>query len=170
MNFNQCIEHVLGSEGGFTDDPDDAGNWTGGEIGKGKLKGTKWGISAATYPNLDIKNLTRQDAINIYYRDFWVKFKVASYPEKIRLHFFDVCVNSGNSRAVKILQRAVGGLVVDGIAGPATMKAASRVDVWSYHDERNEFYIIYAEQKPVVRKYLNGWIRRVSKVTRISVL
>jgi hypothetical protein len=35
-------------------DERDPGNWTGGAIGKGELRGTKWGISAQTYPQIDI--------------------------------------------------------------------------------------------------------------------
>lgn len=46
---------VLGYEGGFTQDPRDPGNWTGGRIGHGQLRGTQHGISAAAYPNLDIR-------------------------------------------------------------------------------------------------------------------
>lgn len=73
-----------------------------------------------------------------------------------------------NSRAVKILQLAVG-ITVDGNAGPQTIKAAANVDIWDYHNERNDFYVIYADQNPVKRKYLKGWIRRVSKVTQWSL-
>jgi len=171
MNFDEAIQHVVTSEGGFTDDPDDHGNWTGGEIGVGILKGTKWGISAKSYPTLDIKNLTRPMAIKIYLNDFWLRYRIAAYPDNIRLHMLDVSVNSGNSRAVKILQRAAGftGDDIDGEAGPQTMKAAASVDVWEYASERNDFYVIYADQNPGKRKYLKGWIRRVLKVTQFSL-
>ena len=42
--------------------PSDRGNWTSGVIGVGTLVGSKFGISAATYPTLDIPNLTRDGA------------------------------------------------------------------------------------------------------------
>ncbi|MFC0406768.1 hypothetical protein [Roseomonas elaeocarpi] len=35
----------------------DPGNWTGGQVGKGKLKGTKYGIAAASYPARTSKTL-----------------------------------------------------------------------------------------------------------------
>jgi hypothetical protein len=38
-------------EGGLSMDERDPGNWTGGAIGKGELRGTKYGISAQTYPH-----------------------------------------------------------------------------------------------------------------------
>jgi hypothetical protein len=43
MNFNACIEFTLRCEGGFSITPEDRGNWTGGEIGVGILKGTNLG-------------------------------------------------------------------------------------------------------------------------------
>ena len=34
--FNKAFENVIGVEGGFSDDPKDPGNWTGGKEGSGK--------------------------------------------------------------------------------------------------------------------------------------
>ena len=51
---------TLNVEGGYQCDPDDKGNWTGGNVGVGLLKGTKYGISAASFSNVDIKNLTKE--------------------------------------------------------------------------------------------------------------
>ena len=52
-----CAKELMVSEGGFTNDPNDRGNWTSGKIGVGELKGTKYGISAMAYPLEDIKNI-----------------------------------------------------------------------------------------------------------------
>ena len=71
MSFDAYIERVLAHEGAYSDDRSDPGNWTGGRVGSGVLKGTKYGIAANTYPNLDIRNLTRDQAVEIYRRDFW---------------------------------------------------------------------------------------------------
>ena len=54
MNFDAAFARLLGNEGGFDDDARDRGNWTGGRIGVGELKGTKYGVSAAAFPDLDI--------------------------------------------------------------------------------------------------------------------
>ena len=62
--FSEVIEDTLSHEGGYVFDPDDLG----GE--------TNWGISKRQYPDLDIKSLTREDAIDIYYKDYWLKGKV----------------------------------------------------------------------------------------------
>ena len=71
MGFDRAFEETIGLEGGFSRDPDDNGNWTGGRKGLGKLKGTKYGISAAQYPSLDIESLTLHGAKEICRRDYW---------------------------------------------------------------------------------------------------
>lgn len=168
MTFEKAIKHVLSSEGGFTLDPDDTGNWTGRARGKGLLKGTKYGISAASYPALDIKNLTLEEAEAIYKRDYWQKYKIDYLPEHVRLHFFDVCVNSGYSRAVKILQRAAG-IAADGVFGADTKANLPRVTVWGYAQERVAFYVNHAQLNPGKIKFLKGWIIRVLEVTKNSL-
>jgi hypothetical protein len=57
-NFDRVFDIVVGHEGGFTANPADCGNWTGGVIGTGTCRGTRFGISAAAYPDLDIANLS----------------------------------------------------------------------------------------------------------------
>lgn len=69
--FDAAFALTVGEEGGFSQDPRDGGNWTGGAPGKGSLRGTKYGISAASYPTLHIDALTLADAKAIYRRDFW---------------------------------------------------------------------------------------------------
>ena len=56
-DFKQAFDLLIGHEGGYTNNPNDPGNWTGGKVNSGTLRGTKYGISAASYPTLDIKNL-----------------------------------------------------------------------------------------------------------------
>jgi hypothetical protein len=55
----------------YQNDRTDAGTWTGGRVGQGDLKRTKYGISAASYPSLDVANLRLDEAKAIYERDFW---------------------------------------------------------------------------------------------------
>ena len=58
MKFEDAFARLIGNEGEFDDSPKDRGNWTGGAIGVGELRGTKYGISAAAFPTLDIKAIT----------------------------------------------------------------------------------------------------------------
>lgn len=117
MTFTDAFAYVVGEEGKLSMDPQDPGNWA-----NGVLKGTKYGISAASYPLLDIANLSLSDAQAIYRRDFWNKIGGDSLPYGNALCLFDFAVNAGRGEATRCAQRALG-LGVDGILGPKTMAA-----------------------------------------------
>lgn len=122
-NFARAFELVIGHEGGYSDDPADRGNWTSGTIGRGTLKGTKYGISAMSYPELDIADLTVDDARRLYRIDFWNEIRGDDLPWPFCYLAFDAAVNHGPGRAAKLLQEAVGA-TVDGKIGPMTIHAA----------------------------------------------
>ena len=61
-SFETTFNRTIGHEGKFQANPKDRGNWTGGKEGSGKLSGTKYGVSAAAYPSLDINSITLDDA------------------------------------------------------------------------------------------------------------
>ncbi len=120
--FPESFAVVIGHEGGFSDERDDPGNWTGGAVGAGELHGTKFGISAAAYPTLDIQGLSIEDAGRIYRRDYWDRIQAGSFPSPLALLVFDAAVNNGVSRAVAWLQQATGA-EPDGVPGPRTLAA-----------------------------------------------
>lgn len=103
-NWGRSRDFVLAQEGGYQNNPDDPGNWTGGEKGVGELKGTKYGISAASYPNLDIRNLALSDAIAIYRRDYWQASGADQLPWPACLLVFDTAVLHGVGAAKQWLQ------------------------------------------------------------------
>ncbi|MGD9918591.1 MAG: glycoside hydrolase family 108 protein [Paenirhodobacter sp.] len=113
--FDQAVNFVLADriEGGYVNDPRDPG----GE--------TKFGISKRSYPKVNIKALTRDDAIAIYKRDYWDAMRCDDLPPKIAVVMFDCAINQGAGAAPRLLQNALGnGIVVDGIIGPKTISAA----------------------------------------------
>jgi lysozyme family protein len=114
MNFDQAFTRLMGHEGGYVNHPADPG----GE--------TNWGISKRSYPQVDIKALTRDQAKSIYFRDFWEPLGDA-HPA-IKFQVFDFAVNSGVQTAVRKLQAAVG-VADDGHWGPLSAKALAAMDV-----------------------------------------
>lgn len=162
MTFDEAFDRLLGHEGTFSGDPADRGNWTSGVLGLGKLKGTKWGISAAAYPHLDIGALTKIEAKDIYRRDYWQAIKADELPPGLRFHVFDAAVNSGVKQAVIWLQRAVGA-AVDTRLGPDTLARAQRADsalaAMRFSAERLLF-MTSAIGWPTQGK---GWVRRVAR-------
>jgi lysozyme family protein len=111
-------------------DPNDDGNWTGGKVGLGELKGTKFGISAAAYPLLDIPSLSMDQATAIYCRDYWDKMYLDSLPPRVAVVVLDSAINQGTDTAAKLLQKALGfkDTDIDGVIGPHTIAAARGVD------------------------------------------
>jgi lysozyme family protein len=156
MKFDEIIEKVLEHEGGYVNDPNDLG----GE--------TNWGITKRFYPDVDIKNLTKEEATKIYYDDYWVKNRVPQLPENLRHIFFDMCVNMGRGTAVKILQRAANNkgknLKVDGGMGPATIKAMNGVEVDRVRAYRVKYYSDLVTSKPEQDRFYFGWFRRSMEV------
>lgn len=161
MNFDKAFELLIGHEGGYTTLRSDPGNWTGGKVGVGVLKGTKYGIAANSYPNEDIKNLTLARAKQIYKRDYWDKVWGDRLPASLAFHVFDMAVNSGISRGVKLLQKTVGS-AQDGIMGPATLRAAQAMDVNAaimlYSANRLKFYTSLS----TFGTFGKGWTNRVA--------
>jgi lysozyme family protein len=121
-SFTNAFNAVVGVEGGYTNSSSDPGNWTGGVVGVGTLKGTKYGISASSYPNLDIVNLTIDQAETIYYSDYWTPIKGDLLNPSLALIVFDGAVNQGIQTSIKSLQKAIG-ITVDGSLGPITLQA-----------------------------------------------
>ena len=122
--FERVFRIVVGEEGGFTNSEADPGNWTGGRFGVGRCAGTKYGISAAAYPGVDIERLDLAGAQAIYQRDYWDRVQAGELPPPLALLVFDAAVNNGVGRAVRWLQVAVG-VGADGVVGPATLAAVA---------------------------------------------
>jgi lysozyme family protein len=120
--FDAAFAWVVGAEGNYSDDSGDPGNWTGGAIGAGELRGTKYGISAAAYPTLDIASLTLDEARAIYARDYWAPIHGDALPAALALVVFDAAVNSGVGQSGVWLQIVIGA-AADGVIGPATLAA-----------------------------------------------
>ncbi len=150
MNVRDIIRKTVGVEGGYVNDPVDPG----GE--------TKFGISARTYPTVDIKNLTLDQAIEIYERDFWNRLKLSQFnSRRIAWKVFDIEVNTG--RGDELLQTALG-LKADGQVGEKTLAAVNAADVETLMDELIELqakrYCSIVAKTPPKLKFLVGWINR----------
>ncbi len=171
--FAAALAIVLAHEGGYQAMPDDPGNWTGGKIGAGELKGTKFGLSAAAYPTLDIAALTEADAAAIYRRDWWDRFGFGRLPTPLATKLFDAAVNIGIESAVRAMQRALRAagassgsvrIVEDGKLGPATIAAASAIaaDIVlpALREALAGHYRLIAAKNRAQARFLNGWLTR----------
>jgi lysozyme family protein len=134
--FDTCFEILMGHEAGFQNDPRDRGNWTSGTCGVGECRGTKFGISAASFPSVDIKNLTLEQAKQLYSDRYWRPIRGDELPPGLALLLFDASCNCGVDTAIRWLQRACR-VPVDGKLGPMTIAAASTYGIdHAFHLER----------------------------------
>jgi len=147
--FDDIIGRVLASEGGYVWNPADPG----GE--------TNFGISRRAYPWLNIKDLTREAAVEIYRRDFWSRVGGESLPDALAFQVLDAAVNHGVGNASRWLQRAAG-VAEDGVIGPVTRTAITVMDpcvlVLRFNAERLKFYAALSTFSTFGR----GWVRRVA--------
>ncbi len=152
-DFERAVERVLEHEGGYVFDPDDPG----GE--------TKFGISKRSYPDLDIKNLTVDQAKRIYELDWWIPMGLDEVEDQeLAEKVFDMAVLMGRRRAVKLLQRALNAagatLEEDGVIGPRTIGALN--------NHPNKRHVLAEFKLELVGyflgldrdKFLKGWLRR----------
>ena len=156
MDYKEIIKITLHHEGGYVNDPKDLG----GE--------TKYGITKRFYPDVDIKNLTIEQAVEIYKKDYWDKNKVESLPQNLWHIYFDMCVNMGKRTAVKVLQRAAVNkgrdIEVDGGLGPMTIGALKGVELDRVRAFRVKYYVDLITARPEQEKFYLGWFRRATEV------
>lgn len=167
-NLAKCLPITLAHEGGMSMLRSDPGNWTGGKVGKGTLKGTKYGIAASAYPDLDIKNLTLADVLPIYERKYWDKVRGDDLPIGVDLAVFDYGVNSGPSRAVKELQRVLK-ISADGIIGQGTLNTVRAADGRAVIKGVCARRLSFLQGLSIWNTFKNGWSRRVADIEAKSV-
>jgi lysozyme family protein len=118
MTFDIAVEKVLKHEGGYTFNPLDTGG------------ATNYGITLAVARENgfdgDMRDLTKDQAKQIYRVKYWDAIKAESLPSDVRFHVFDAAVNSGVTQAIRWLQRVVG-TDADGVIGPITIAAANNI-------------------------------------------
>ncbi len=127
----------------------------------GVCTGTRYGISAAAYPTLDIKGLTLDAAKAIYRRDYWDRIAGDKLPPPVAFVTFDASVNNGVSRAVRLLQVALGAYQ-DGVIGPATLAAVAKVAPMQLVSEIVAQRILFMSKLNTWPTFGLGWSRRLA--------
>ena len=148
------VKYVQPNEGCYSKDPDDKG----GE--------TKYGITQRWHPKEDIKNMSRQRANAITYRDYWLSKKLDQLPAELSGPVFDHLYNVGQEQGMKNFHKSLGINSTDKgrIVGPLTMQKLSEIPVDQALDNFISAVIKHYEEivknDPSQKKYLNGWINR----------
>ena len=129
QNFEVAMKFIFKWEGGYVNDPDDPG----GE--------TKFGISKRSYPEVDIKNLTKERAKELYFRDYWNTpgLDLDNFPQDKAIVLMNVAVNMGLGRAKEF---------------------AKSEDYLAAIQAIRDFYNLLIRKNPKMEKYRKGWSNR----------
>lgn len=165
-NWKTSFDFMQESEGGFSDDPDDSGNW----LPDGRKGCTNLGVTQTTWESWvgrqsnekEMRNLTHALVEPMYRRKFWDACRCNDLPNGVDYLVFDLAVNAGVGRSAKTLQSFVGA-TPDGAIGPLTLAAVSKFDsielVNKFTDEKVAWY--KSLKNP---KYEQGWLNRAAIV------
>ncbi len=174
MNIDQIISDIIRREGGFVNHPNDKGG------------PTKYGITKhalAEYFNRDIADITIEDvrgvtkelAADIYEEKYWRKPKIDRLPKQVQPFLLDSSVNHGPDDPILFVQRVCNGaeiadLAIDGVAGPATRKAAHDAQEimgdWflkALIEERSNYYKRIVAEDATQAVFLEGWLARLTE-------
>lgn len=157
-DWKDAIDFVLEMEGGeqAENNPADPGGLT------------KFGISQKAYPNMDIANLTREEAEGLYRHDYWTPCKCDELPRPYAIALFDSAVNQGVKVATRIMQIALE-VEVDGVIGPETIAAAHAAKprrIRIMLAERLAAYARLMAEKPNLLVFARNWSHRVLSLAR----
>ena len=164
----EAIRKTIRFEGGYVNDPDDKGG------------ATKYGISSRSYPDVDIENLTMEDAFSIYKKDYWDELLLDECDSQvIGNEVFDTAVNMGIRRAALFLQEGLNlcahsELVVDGLIGPKTLDKLNNYLYWhgdihkinesillkTLDGLQFEHYHKIVKADTSQRRWFRGWVRQ----------
>tara|TARA_Y100000590_G_scaffold182396_1_gene207886 strand:+ start:1109 stop:1783 length:675 start_codon:yes stop_codon:yes gene_type:complete len=156
-DFEKAMKKSFENEGGYVDDPDD----NGGE--------TKYGISDAQYGDKeDIKNIEKDRAKYIYYRDYYTGPGYDDLPDGVREQVFDAGIYKGPPTVTRILQKE-SGAKVDGHIGPETISKIEEMNIPEL--SKRLFYAFNEDNESVIKrypaksKYRKGWHNRNKRMT-----
>lgn len=165
-NFKKALDKVLKNEGGYVNDPDDAG----GETYKGVARNLwpKWEgwqiIDSTPKYNLDFNQDLQSLVADFYRKNFWLDINADIIKnDEVATSIFDFAVNAGAKTAVKLAQKVVDA-VEDGELGVKTAEAINAMDpekfLAGYQLAKIARYVAICKNKPSNRKFFFGWVCR----------
>ena len=166
MTLDQLLTEVIRREGGYVHDPADRGGPTKYGITQRTLRA--WRSQAVSAD--DVRRLTRDEARAIYRQRYVDEPGFATLPDPLRAQVVDDGVLSGPRQAVKDLQRAIGGVTVDGRLGPQTRAALRQQGVAGVHARLIQVRAArigrIVQRHPDQARFLTGWLTRITAFAR----
>lgn len=167
------IEYVLANEGGYTNDPQDAGGATNWGITHADL--AKW--RKAPVSNQDVKDMTKAEAEEIYKAYYWSPLNLDGVDDQnIATCIFDTGVNRGiyigGSYAQKVCNELGGNLAVDGKIGHLSLGSLNTLKrrdfITDYYTLVKAGYDAIVASHPSQRVFYKGWMARARKLLTLT--
>jgi lysozyme family protein len=162
-NFERVMYEVFKHEGGYVDHPADPGGATNMGVTFAVLQ--SWRGKPIT--KQDVKDLTQEEAMEIYKMNYWRPTKCGQLPAGVDLVMMDGAVNSGIARAPKWIQLAVG-VEPDGRVGPMTIGAARDMNPIKIIDAALDARLNFLKRLKHWDTFGKGWGRRVESVREVA--
>lgn len=163
QHFDRALALVLAHEGGYVDHPRDPG----GATNRGVTQATLAAHRGRAVSKAEVRALSRAEAAAIYRRGYWDAVRGDDLAPGVDLVVFDLAINSGPTRAAKILQRALG-VPEDGAIGPVTLSALARADPGALIAAVTRERLKFLQRLPTWTAFGRGWRRRVAAVEQES--
>src|SRR6266849_8191705 len=154
-DFNQAVQKTLIHEGGFENTSHDPGG------------ATKYGITQADMPGVNITEITPEQAVGYYKEHYWKPLFSQIIDQSVAEKLFDMGVLFGVSTAVKLLQLTMQNeiaIVSDGQFGEGTLAAVNQeTDLLPrYRTMLIQHCVNIVNNRPESGVFINGWISRIN--------
>lgn len=159
-NFVASLAHVLKTEGGFVDNPHDAGGATNAGVTQHQYD--LW-RTAKRMPTRSVRYIDPNEEEAIYRGSYWNAIDGDLLPAGVDYCVFDWSVLAGPHRAAEHLQQAVGA-EVDGSIGTETLAAVNAADPRRVINAVCAERLAYLKTRPGWPFFHNGWSSRVAAV------
>lgn len=165
-NFDKCLEKLLVHEGGYVNHPDDPGGTT--NLGVTQKTWEEWVGHPVT--DKEMRNLTPLMVKPLYKRKYWDACRCDDLVSGVDYAVFDIAVNSGVGRAIKLLQSSVGA-TPDGGYGPITAALVKKAE----QDPARLIELLCAKRLEFLESlkafpvFGKGWSRRVAEVKKVAL-
>ena len=142
-NFEKIVQLVFGSEGGFSNHPNDRGGRTNDGVTQSTYNGwrRKKGLSVK-----DVFYITKEEAKQLYYEEFWKASGADKLTDPREAYIlFDMAVNSSPYEAKKLFKQ-------------------SNENFYKFLKNRKIFYKNLIDRRPDQKVFEKGWMIRLKQV------
>lgn len=165
-NYQRSLALVLLWEGGYVNHPKDPGGATMRGITQRVYDAYRKQLGLAKKP---VKGIAEAELQAIYKVQYWALVRGDLLPRGVDYAVFDIAVNSGVGRAIKMLQHAIGAKQ-DGALGVVTLEAVRKADPTTLIKTlcNNRMWWLKTLRK-LWPTFGEGWGRRVDDVRKSAL-